>query len=106
LREKKKKGNFKLNHTKTKQKKKVGFNRSDEFTVNWWEHLFNSAANKIKETSSLSSQSPPPQIVETSKTNAKESEIKEADDDDDDEQETNGNPLNKKSFYYSRFTKV
>ncbi len=56
--------------------------------------MFNSAANKIKETSASSSSS---KIVETPKIKEEEEE----------QPKTNGdNPLNKKSFYYSRFTKV
>lgn len=64
---------------------------SDQFTVNWWEHLFNSAASKIKENDATDAPKQPKQ---------QQVEKKE-------EKETNNsNPLNKKSFYYSRFTKV
>ena len=52
------------------------------------------SSNKIKESSS--------QFVETPiNENAKEEEEEE-----EEQPKTNGNPLNKKSFYYSRFTKV
>ena len=27
---------------------KVGYNLADQFTVNWWDHLFNETASKIK----------------------------------------------------------
>jgi hypothetical protein len=26
----------------------LGFNHADEFTVNWWDHLFNSTAKNIQ----------------------------------------------------------
>ena len=61
---------------------------SDQFTVNWWEHLFNSAASKIKENDT---DAPKQQQVEKK---------------EEKEETSNSNPLNKKSFYYSRFTKV
>jgi hypothetical protein len=64
---------------------------SDQFTVNWWEHLFNSAASKIKENDADA----PKQLQQQQQVEKKE------------EKETSdSNPLNKKSFYYSRFTKV
>lgn len=62
---------------------------SDQFTVNWWEHLFNSAASKIKDNE-----------------DKKDDEYKKEMEKEAEKETINSNPLNKKSFYYSRFTKV
>ena len=67
---------------------------ADQFTVNWWEHLFDKTASKIP--NSVKQQATTDEtVVET----PKEPEIKE-------KKAEPKSLLNNKSFYYSRFTKV
>jgi hypothetical protein len=62
----------------------VGYDMAEEFTTNWWEHLFNHTAKKIDHSSDAI-------VVPVEKSV------------DQKEQLDQGNPLQKKSFFYSRF---
>ena len=79
----------------------VGYNLSDEFTVNWWEHLFNHTAKKIDKATKKAQVAVQTAVKEEEEKEAKTAEEKTA------SPEKAGVQLNSnKSFYYSRFPKV
>lgn len=67
----------------------VGYDMAEEFTSNWWEHLFNHTAKKIDHSAEP--------VVEK--------KVKEADKPDEVESSSKANHLQKKSYFYSRFQK-
>jgi hypothetical protein len=75
----------KLNHCS-----KVGYNIADQFTVHWWEHLYNTTSSKIKpkKNDDAESEAIPKEKVEEKPEPASKG------------------ILNRKDYFYSRFQKV